>query len=452
MNSYSAQLWVRTTCRSDDFPPIATDKAWSGGDIVDYTSHHNFGKSRDTGFLRGWCIALQPSGAWAWNVGDGEHRLDYQPTASRQPINDGEWHHLAFSIDPEDRVAWLYYDGGNVAVYSLAELGDLLSGAPVLSGAQADGTVSFAGEVEIELKVEQRRLTPSEVESAWRHRSGEAMASTAAEDSVTEIRVLSWNIWHGGRRDGDVEGLARTIEIIRRSEADVICMQETYGSGAHIADGLGYYFYLRSSNLSVMSRFPIRKTYDLFEPFRFGGVCLTLSPGQEMLLFSLWIHYLPDFCHDVLEEGMTAQKLVAAEDETRGREIDQILAVLKPILERRAGDLPVVVGGDFNSPSHLDWTEAMSHRNRGLIVRWPVSEAMAKAGFTDSYRAVHTDPNQHYGRTWSPRSSASWQDRIDYIYYQGDGLSCSSAEVLEHFEPQWPSDHAAVLATLTIHR
>ncbi len=27
-----------------------------------------------------------------------------------------------------------------------------------------------AGEVEIELKVEQRRLTPSEVESAWRHR------------------------------------------------------------------------------------------------------------------------------------------------------------------------------------------------------------------------------------------------------------------------------------------
>lgn len=452
MNSYSAQLWVRTTCRSDDFPPIATDKAWSGGDIVDYTSHHNFGKSRDTGSLRGWCIALQPSGAWAWNVGDGEHRLDYLPTASRQPINDGEWHHLAFSIDPEDRVAWLYYDGGNVAVYSLAELGDLLSGAPVLSGAQADGTVSFAGEVEIELKVEQRRLTPSEVESAWRHRSGEAMASAAAEDSVTEIRVLSWNIWHGGRRDGDVEGLARTIEIIRRSEADVICMQETYGSGAHIADGLGYYFYLRSSNLSVMSRFPIRKAYDLFEPFRFGGVCLTLSPGQEMLLFSLWIHYLPDFCHDVLEEGMTAQKLVAAEDETRGREIDQILAVLKPILERRAGDLPVVVGGDFNSPSHLDWTEAMLHRNRGLIVRWPVSEAMAKAGFTDSYRAVHTDPNQHFGRTWSPRSSASWQDRIDYIYYQGDGLSCSSAEVLEHFEPQWPSDHAAVLATLTIHR
>ena len=138
MNSYSAQLWVRTTCRSDDFPPIATDKAWSGGDIVDYTSHHNFGKSRDTGSLRGWCIALQPSGAWAWNVGDGEHRLDYLPTARRQPINDGEWHHLAFSIDPEDRVAWLYYDGGNVAVYCLAELGDLLSGAPVLSGAQAE--------------------------------------------------------------------------------------------------------------------------------------------------------------------------------------------------------------------------------------------------------------------------------------------------------------------------
>jgi endonuclease/exonuclease/phosphatase family metal-dependent hydrolase len=447
MNSYSAQLWVRTTCRSNDFPAISANKAWDGGDIVDFTSHHNFGQSRNTGSLRGWCIALQPSGAWTWNVGDGEHRLDYLPTVQRQPINDGEWHHLAFSIDPVGRVAWLYYDGCNVAVYSLAELGDLLSGAPARSGAEAgDASTSFAGEID-DLKVEKRLLTPSEVESAFRLRRGGTMAHTAQEDAVSELRVLSWNIWHGGRRDD--EGLARTIEIIRRSKADVICMQETYGSGAHIADALGYYFYLRSSNLSVMSRFPIRQTHDLFEPFRFGGVTLALSPAQEMLFFSLWIHYLPDFCNDVLVEGMTAEKLIAAEGETRGREIDQILEVLKPTLS--AMNLPVVVAGDFNSPSHLDWTEAMRHRNRGLTVLWPVSEAMAKAGFTDSYRAVHPDPSQHYGRTWSPRSGAdSWQDRIDYVYYRGDGLSCLSAAVLEHFEPRWPSDHAAVLVTLRL--
>ena len=37
-------------------------------------------------------------------------------------------------------------------------------------------------------------------------------------------------------------------------------MQETYGSGPIIADRLGYYLYLRSSNNSVLSRYPLVET------------------------------------------------------------------------------------------------------------------------------------------------------------------------------------------------
>ena len=64
------------------------------------------------------------------------------------------------------------------------------------------------------------------------------------------------------RRDGDEAGLKKTVEVIRSSGADVVCMQETYGSGAAIAYALGFTLYLRSSNLSVMCRYPLGRTFD----------------------------------------------------------------------------------------------------------------------------------------------------------------------------------------------
>jgi endonuclease/exonuclease/phosphatase family metal-dependent hydrolase len=75
---------------------------------------------------------------------------------------------------------------------------------------------------------------------------------------------------------------------------------------------------------------------------------------------------------------------------------------------------------------------------------------MAEAGFLDAYRQIYPNPTTHFGHTWTPRSPQSWQDRIDYIYYLGKGLRCQSAEVHNRHATQWPSDHAAVLASFTL--
>ena len=67
--------------------------------------------------------------------------------------------------------------------------------------------------------------------------------SLFAQDSVhtdapatAEFRVMTWNIWHGGREDGEEVGPLRVAEVIRDSQADVVAMQETYGSGERIAE------------------------------------------------------------------------------------------------------------------------------------------------------------------------------------------------------------------------
>jgi endonuclease/exonuclease/phosphatase family metal-dependent hydrolase len=46
---------------------------------------------------------------------------------------------------------------------------------------------------------------------------------------------MTWNIWHGGKEVGAEVGPKRVAEIIRESGADIIALQETYGSGEWLA-------------------------------------------------------------------------------------------------------------------------------------------------------------------------------------------------------------------------
>jgi len=442
----SVSLWVRVTEPSvgADYLALASDKAWSDGMIEDYTSHHDFGRSRSTGVLPGWVLALTPEGGWTWNLGDGTARLDYRPTVARQAVVDGGWHMLAFTLDRGAQEAWLYYDGQRVSVYSIAGLGECL------------GSVDSAGEAGAGWSVEDVRVTPgvvrdpASIREEFQRRTGDVVpADGMSQQRVGEVRVLAWNIWHGGRRDGDEAGLEATISAIRNSGADIVTMQETYGSGVHIADALGFHFYLRSSNLSIMSRFPICATYDLFQPFNFGGVCLQLSPSQYLRVFTTWLHYLPDYGGNMKADGeVTVERLLQEEAETRAAEATRILAELVPLLEE-SEQIPVVMAGDFNSPSHLDWRQNTAPRHRDLVVDWPVSLAMLNAGFQDAYRTAVPDPVVSPGYTWSPRFSEAWKDRIDFVYCHG-AVTTRSAYVLDEQAPAWPSDHGAALVSLEL--
>mgnify|MGYP000157006753 CR=1 FL=1 len=100
------------------------------------------------------------------------------------------------------------------------------------------------------------------------------------------LKVLSWNIWHEGHSNKyGKQACDGVIGVLKKSEADVILMIETYGTSDKVADSLGYYHRLLSSNLSIYSRYPIVKTYtfpDQISTFNFGAVerkCAFSTPG-----------------------------------------------------------------------------------------------------------------------------------------------------------------------------
>jgi endonuclease/exonuclease/phosphatase family metal-dependent hydrolase len=388
---------------------------------------------------------------------DSNAVYDYRPTA-KQRINDGRWHQIVWVMDAAQSKARMYFDGINVAIYNVKGLGPLFTGASVvIGGTEEYGEYgsnyewkSFNGMID-EVKIWDRPITGNEVSDLYeRYRTGRIRE----QHPVNRLKVLAWNIWHGGRRTGEVVGVQRTIELIRSAKIDIVCMQETYGSGAIIADSLDFYFYLISSNLSIMSRYPIVEVYDIYKPFNSGSARIRLSEEQDIVVFCIWLHYLPNYTKHVREKSHTVDQLIEEEGKTRHAEIRKILAEAAPFLDQ-SEDVPVLMGGDFNSGSHLDWVERTRQLHNDYTIMWPVSTEMSEAGMVDSYRQSHPDPLLYPGITWTPRASTGnfadgSLDRIDYIYFKGSHLQVIRSQVMDYHPIQFPSDHAGVITTFEL--
>ncbi len=142
---------------------------------------------------------------------------------------------------------------------------------------------------------------------------------------------------------------------------------------------------------------------------------------------------------------------------------------LQPLLEAlpelQEQGIPLFVTGDFNSPSHLDWTPAVADARSDVpfAVSWPVAETLGAAGLHDSYRDVNPDPVAKPGFTWTPggpESAPEGQevfDRIDLVLASGEATTTASKIVGEVDGPDvdiamspYPSDHRAVVSTFSV--
>ncbi len=275
---------------------------------------------------------------------------------------------------------------------------------------------------------------------------------TACSDQQPEsLSVMTWNIWHGGLHgdkfvefEQDTSNTANVLKVILQEDPDILFMQETYCCGMDIAKEAGYtYSWRGSSNLSIHSKYPILDTIEIFRPFNSHAVIIDVD-GTRMLFVNLWLHYLPDYFQDI--KTMTPDSLIQGEGTSRLQEITSIMSCVDS-LENKL-NIPVILGGDFNSGSHMDWVERTKESHYGKIVEWPVSKLMAERGYTDSFREAHPDPLETMQGTWGFLSEEIISDRIDFIYYKGSKLNTSYSKIVMD-DPHggfFNSDHRAILS------
>lgn len=288
--------------------------------------------------------------------------------------------------------------------------------------------------------------------------------------SQKELKVMVWNILRGGHDDYlPADGRPDIIQIIKDSKADVILMIETYGSAPMISEAIGYKYELISSNLCIYSRYPITKRIEYPEQistFNFGGVEIDVD-GQKLALFDTWLHYLPDA--RLVPTEKTEEEILNWEKEgTRDEEITKILKAINSYVTN-TDSIPVIMGGDFNTHSHLDWTESTKniYNHGGAVVNWNVSRAMTDIGFKDTFREIYPNPVKEIGTTWlsdvrenkEDTLTFNRSDRIDYLYSKGITIKDSEfgvAPIAEEFTykgrkyDHFPSDHGFVVTTFEL--
>ncbi|MCW7941095.1 hydrolase [Streptomyces hygroscopicus] len=269
-----------------------------------------------------------------------------------------------------------------------------------------------------------------------------------------ELRVMSWNLWLGGSEVDDHR--AKQLKAVLESGADVVGLQETGGTAAQeLAEALGWYHHRAGENLGVISRYPITARFG--DPtvgfYGAAGVRIRMDRGLEVDVWTAHLHYTPYGPYESAFDGLPPAELIAHE-EVR---LTQMRDTLRRIGESCADGVPVVLVGDFNCPSHLDWPD----------VEWPVTKAAERAGLRDSYRQAHPDALADPGTTWSPihpvhedgSGRPEPQDRIDYVLHRGLTVLDSRTYVVGTPRPwpdvagnDWPSDHAAVVTTFGVPR
>jgi endonuclease/exonuclease/phosphatase family metal-dependent hydrolase len=258
---------------------------------------------------------------------------------------------------------------------------------------------------------------------------------------VTQLKVMSFNIWVSGS-----SGLTQCVAAIRASGADLVGLQECNAAAAQmIATNLGFHL-VSADGCPIVSRYPIVASNSITYSRR---ATVELSPGQRVHFFNTHLTAYPYGPYD-LKHGKPRGFIVEQENKVRTKNLNAVLATMKPFID---GNEPCFLVGDFNAPSHFDYSD----------FPWPTSIACVNAGLVDSYHELHSQNRKHPGLfkfdepgiTWTPKTGEEPEgvfDRIDFIYYsKGDARPTKSIELDQRncVDP-WPSDHRAVMTTFTL--
>jgi len=297
--------------------------------------------------------------------------------------------------------------------------------------------------------------------------AGAAAAAPAQAPAPVELRVLTFNVWYGGEQ----VSFASVAEAIRAADADIIGVQEPDGNLARLAEAAGYAYIDQRRN--IISRYPIFdsgagvRTQPGPAPYGIAALdddsvhaWVMIRPGYVVAVANTHLPSDP-YGPEAVRDGGSVEEVIAIEETTRMPHARPLLA-----LTHVPESVPLFLTGDFNTPSHLDWTAAMQRVRPDVIrypVVWPVTRMLMEAGFRDSYREAHPDPTRRLGYTWTAGMPAPYVrpretlDRIDFVFARGP-IEVVRSQVLG--EPggdgvdisisPYPSDHRGVVSTFRV--
>lgn len=315
-----------------------------------------------------------------------------------------------------------------------------------------------------------------------------------------EFTVLQWNIWQEGTQVKG--GYDAIVDEIVRLKPDFVTLSEVRNyKNTRFCDrivqslkqrGETYYSFF-SYDSGLLSRYPITDSLTVF-PLKddHGSIYKMVSSirGHRIAVYTAHLDYLSDAYYNVRGyDGSTWKEIPIPQTVCEVLQVNDASlrddAIRNFIAEAKkdiAEGTIVILGGDFNEPSHLDWTRETKDLfdHNGLIVPWTVPLLLDNNGFVDTYRELYPDVINYPGftfpadnplipvekLTWAPK--ADERDRIDYVFYHPHpaielkdavifgprGSIVNSKRMPEESKDRfllplgvWPTDHKGLLVT-----
>lgn len=329
--------------------------------------------------------------------------------------------------------------------------------------------------------------------------------SAQAKNTFT---VLQLNLWHQGSKVPN--GEQAIVDVLEQVDADVVflCEIRDFGNQQFMpelvkkleARGKHYFGETLGMTVGILSKFrPESFTRCCIVPGDEGRTMLrmiSIIDNQPIAFYACHLDYMHYECYmprgysgtswSKIDKPITDEAEVLKANRIAYRD-ETIRTFIQEVQRDIENGIPVVMGGDFNEPSHLDWQDNTKNLfdHNGAVIHWDCSMMLSQAGFKDAYRVKYPDPVLYPGFTfpagnkvaeeakleklaWAP--DVDERDRIDFIYYYPQqGLSLDECVLVGPSETVlkgkiekndskdvfltptcvWPTDHKGNLATFT---
>jgi len=314
-----------------------------------------------------------------------------------------------------------------------------------------------------------------------------------------EFKVFQFNIWQEGTVIAG--GFNAIVEEIIRTDADLVALSEVRNYkntdfGKRLVKALaihGKKFYSgKSYDTGIISRYPIESYSELY-PCKGDHGSITKAVvniyNKKIAFYSAHLDYLN--CSYYLVRGYSGttweelpapitDKAELLKDSRVSKRDDAIRVFIEDAKKELKNGNSVIIGGDFNEPSHRDWTKETknSYDHNGVVIEWECTKLLEEAGFSDCYRVKYPDPVKNPGftfpsynpdikiskLTWAPK--ADERERIDFIFFYDDGklsledviivgpdstilkshLYIEKKDIFSKPSGVWPTDHKGLLS------
>lgn len=276
-----------------------------------------------------------------------------------------------------------------------------------------------------------------------------SLVSCKAKEDSQKLKVLQINCWHGTTSVPNAfRGL---VSIIEKTNPDVVLLSEINGHNINVVEklvdslqtlGKPYYGEISGGSSGLISKFELKLTERCCPSEVQGPMAKAhiVVEGQTIAIYSAHLDYKHYECY--LPRGYSGTSWVKldtpvldADSVLNANRLSQRNGTILSFIQDAKSEIDkghlVILGGDFNEASHLDWqadTKDLRDHN-GLIINWDCSVMLSDMGMKDSFREIFPNAVTHPGftfpsansmaeinkLTWAP--DADERERIDFIYY-----------------------------------